>query len=157
MLLSAVAVVRVQLKGLAELGSLKTDSGESEGDRRISYVGERKRNHSNGKSLGGCEFRSICQLDPLRRVCHSCQFVCHCFLVQYHGNYSLHQWLHSEDWLSELEASLSLDEEAVRRIGDDRTGGPAVSRQLRLVRMMMRDLLIGVRRLPLPEESSINF
>ncbi|CAM6117860.1 unnamed protein product [Calypogeia fissa] len=62
----------------------------------------------------------------------------------YHGSYSLHQWLHFEDWLSELETSLSLDEEAVRRIGDDRTGGPAVSRQLRLIRILMRDLLIGV-------------
>lgn len=62
----------------------------------------------------------------------------------YHGSYSLHQWLHSEDWLSELETSLSLDEEAVRRIGDDRTGGPTVSRQLRLIRILMRDLLIGV-------------
>lgn len=38
-----------------------------------------------------------------------------------------------------------LDEESVRRVGDDTVGGPAVTRQLRLIRLLMRDLLIGVR------------
>ncbi|KAG6551385.1 hypothetical protein Mapa_007031 [Marchantia paleacea] len=65
----------------------------------------------------------------------------------YHGSYSLHQWLHSEDWMSELETRLSLDEEVARRVGDDRLGGPAAHRHLRLVRILMRDLLIGVNYL----------
>jgi hypothetical protein len=65
-------------------------------------------------------------------------------LVQYYGSYSLHQWLLCHDWLPNLEARLALDEEAARRVGDDRTGGPEVSRQLRLLRVIMRDLLIGV-------------
>ncbi|BBN04328.1 hypothetical protein MPTK1_3g03690 [Marchantia polymorpha subsp. ruderalis] len=65
----------------------------------------------------------------------------------YHGSYSLHQWLHSEDWMSELESRLSLDEEVARRVGDDRLGGPAAHRHLRLVRILMRDLLIGVNYL----------
>jgi serine/threonine protein kinase len=64
--------------------------------------------------------------------------------VQYYGSYSLHQWLLCHDWLPNLEARLALDEEAARRVGDDRTGGPEVSRQLRLLRVIMRDLLIGL-------------
>lgn len=64
--------------------------------------------------------------------------------VQYHGSYSLQHWLQLTDWLPTLEAALTLDEECVRRIGDDKLGGPAVTRQLRLTRILMRDLLIGV-------------
>ncbi|KAJ6340615.1 hypothetical protein OIU77_008388 [Salix suchowensis] len=44
-------------------------------------------------------------------------------------------------------ATLALDEESVRRVGDDTVGGPAVSRQLRITRILMRDLLIGVNYL----------
>ena len=66
------------------------------------------------------------------------------FLIQYHGSYSLRHWLQLSDWLPTLEATLALDEEQVRRVGDDSVGGPAVSRQLRLIRILMRDLLIGV-------------
>ncbi|PUZ55542.1 hypothetical protein GQ55_5G220900 [Panicum hallii var. hallii] len=51
------------------------------------------------------------------------------------------------DWLPTLEATLALDEEQVRRVGDDSVGGPAVTRQLRLIRILMRDLLIGVNYL----------
>ncbi|EHA8590618.1 putative plastid-lipid-associated protein 14, chloroplastic [Cocos nucifera] len=51
------------------------------------------------------------------------------------------------DWLPTLEATLALDEEYVRRVGDDTVGGPAVTRQLRLTRILMRDLLIGVNYL----------
>ncbi|KAL3693186.1 hypothetical protein R1sor_006837 [Riccia sorocarpa] len=65
----------------------------------------------------------------------------------HHGGYSLHQWLHFEDWLSELETRLSLDEEVVRRVGDYRLGGSAAHRHLRLVRILIRDLLIGVNYL----------
>lgn len=43
-----------------------------------------------------------------------------------------------------LEATLDFDEEWVRRVGDDSVGGPVVTRQLRLTRILMRDLLIGV-------------
>ncbi|KAL2921869.1 putative plastid-lipid-associated protein 14 chloroplastic [Bienertia sinuspersici] len=50
-------------------------------------------------------------------------------------------------WLPTLEAALALDEESVRKVGDDSIGGPAVSRQLRLIRLLMRDLLIGVNYL----------
>lgn len=32
----------------------------------------------------------------------------------------------------------------MRRVGDDSVGGPVVTRQLRLTRILMRDLLIGV-------------
>lgn len=64
--------------------------------------------------------------------------------IQYHGSLSLRHWLQQSDWLSTLEATLALDEESVRRVGDDTVGGPAVSRQLRLIRILMRDLLIGV-------------
>ncbi|KAJ6868117.1 hypothetical protein NC651_033229 [Populus alba x Populus x berolinensis] len=46
-------------------------------------------------------------------------------------------------WLPTLEANLALDEESVRRVGDDTVGGPAVSRQLRITCILMRDLLIG--------------
>lgn len=65
----------------------------------------------------------------------------------YHGSFSLLHWLQQSDWLPTLEATLALDEESVRRVGDDTTGGPAVSRQLRLIRLLMRDLLIGVNYL----------
>jgi len=65
----------------------------------------------------------------------------------YHGSYSLRHWLQLSDWLPTLEATLALDEEQVRRVGDDSVGGPAVSRQLRLIRILMRDLLIGVNYL----------
>ncbi|KAM0938473.1 putative non-specific serine/threonine protein kinase [Dioscorea sansibarensis] len=64
-----------------------------------------------------------------------------------HGSYSLRHWLQLTDWLPTLEATLALDEECVRRIGDDKLGGPAVTRQLRLTRILMRDLLIGVNYL----------
>jgi len=56
----------------------------------------------------------------------------------------LRHWLERSDWLPTLEATLALDEESVRKVGEDTTGGPAVSRQLRLIRILMRDLLIGV-------------
>ncbi|OAY82757.1 putative plastid-lipid-associated protein 14, chloroplastic [Ananas comosus] len=65
----------------------------------------------------------------------------------YHGSYSLRHWLQLSDWLPTLEATLALDEEYVRRVGDDTIGGPAVTRQLRLTRILMRDLLIGVNYL----------
>ncbi|WOL03169.1 putative plastid-lipid-associated protein 14, chloroplastic [Canna indica] len=65
----------------------------------------------------------------------------------YHGSYSLRHWLQLSDWLPTLEATLALDEESLRRVGDDTTGGPAVTRQLRLTRVLMRDLLIGVNYL----------
>jgi hypothetical protein len=65
-------------------------------------------------------------------------------LWQYHGSFSLRHWLRQSDWLPILEATLALDEESVRRVGDDTVGGPAVSRQLRITRILMRDLLIGV-------------
>ncbi|KAJ7965360.1 OBP3-responsive protein 1 [Quillaja saponaria] len=65
----------------------------------------------------------------------------------YHGSFSLRHWLQQSDWLPTLEATLALDEESARRVGDETTGGPAVSRQLRLIRILMRDLLIGVNYL----------
>lgn len=65
----------------------------------------------------------------------------------YHGGFSLRHWLRQTDWLPTLEATLALDEESVRRVGDDTVGGPAVSRQLRVTRIVMRDLLIGVNYL----------
>lgn len=65
----------------------------------------------------------------------------------YHGSYSLRHWFQLSDWLPTLEATLALDEEQVRRVGDDSIGGPAVTRQLRLIRILMRDLLIGVNYL----------
>ncbi|KAK8933445.1 hypothetical protein KSP39_PZI015781 [Platanthera zijinensis] len=65
----------------------------------------------------------------------------------YQGSYSLRHWLQLSDWFPTLEATLALDEEWVKRIGDDTTGGPDVTRQLRLIRMIMRDLLIGVNYL----------
>lgn len=65
----------------------------------------------------------------------------------YHGSFSLRHWLQQSDWLPTLEATLALDEESVRRVGDDTIGGPAVSRQLRMIRIIMRDLLIGVNYL----------
>lgn len=70
----------------------------------------------------------------------------HCllFFLQYHGSFSLRHWLQQSDWLPTLEATLALDEDSVRRVGDDTVGGPEISRQLRLIRILMRDLLIGV-------------
>ncbi|XP_076903312.1 putative plastid-lipid-associated protein 14, chloroplastic [Bidens hawaiensis] len=65
----------------------------------------------------------------------------------HHGSFSLRHWLRQADWLPTLEATLALDEESVRRVGDDTVGGPAVSRQLRVIRILMRDLLIGVNYL----------
>lgn len=65
----------------------------------------------------------------------------------YHGSFSLRHWLRQADWLPTLEATLALDEESLRRVGDDTVGGPAVSRQLRVTRIVMRDLLIGVNYL----------
>uniref|UniRef100_A0A2K1XGJ2 Protein kinase domain-containing protein n=1 Tax=Populus trichocarpa TaxID=3694 RepID=A0A2K1XGJ2_POPTR len=50
-------------------------------------------------------------------------------------------------WLPTLKANLALDEESVRRVGDDTVGGPAVYWQLRITRILMRDLLIGVNYL----------
>uniref|UniRef100_A0A6N2LXT6 Protein kinase domain-containing protein n=1 Tax=Salix viminalis TaxID=40686 RepID=A0A6N2LXT6_SALVM len=67
--------------------------------------------------------------------------------IEYHGSFSLRHWLQQSDWLPVLEATLALDEESVRRVGDDTVGGPAVSRQLRITRILMRDLLIGVNYL----------
>lgn len=68
--------------------------------------------------------------------------------MQYHDSLSLSHWLQQSDWLPTLEATLALDEESVRRVGDATVGGPAVSRQLRLIRALMRDLLIGVCDFP---------
>ncbi|XP_042379750.1 probable plastid-lipid-associated protein 14, chloroplastic [Zingiber officinale] len=65
----------------------------------------------------------------------------------YHGSYSLRHWLQLSDWLPTLEVTLALDDECLRRVGDDTTGGPAVSRQHRLTRILMRDLLIAVNYL----------
>ncbi|KAL9374748.1 hypothetical protein Peur_031627 [Populus x canadensis] len=65
----------------------------------------------------------------------------------YHGSFSLRHWLQQSDWLPTLEADLALDEESVRRVGDDTVGGPVVSRQLQITRILMRDLLIGVNYL----------
>lgn len=65
----------------------------------------------------------------------------------YHGSFSLRHWLQQSNWLPILEATLALDEESVRRVGDDTIGGPTVSRQLRMIRIIMRDLLIGVNYL----------
>nr|DAD19196.1 TPA_asm: hypothetical protein HUJ06_020659 [Nelumbo nucifera] len=65
----------------------------------------------------------------------------------YHGSYSLRHWLQLSDWLPTLEATLALDEEYVRKVGDDTVGGPTISRKLRLIRILMRDLLIGVNYL----------
>ncbi|GAQ92235.1 Protein kinase [Klebsormidium nitens] len=66
----------------------------------------------------------------------------------FYGSYSLHQWLLCPDWLQRLEARLSLDpEEARRRLGDATTGGAQVSRQQRVIKMLLRDALIGVNYL----------
>eukprot|EP00252_Welwitschia_mirabilis_P019298 TRINITY_DN4421_c0_g1_i5.p1 TRINITY_DN4421_c0_g1~~TRINITY_DN4421_c0_g1_i5.p1 ORF type:complete len:536 (+),score=51.27 TRINITY_DN4421_c0_g1_i5:294-1901(+) len=65
----------------------------------------------------------------------------------HYGSYSLHHWLLRRDWLPALEAKLALDEDCARRVGDHTIGGPAVSRQLRIIRMLLRDLLIGVNYL----------
>ncbi|XP_028789412.1 probable plastid-lipid-associated protein 14, chloroplastic isoform X1 [Neltuma alba] len=65
----------------------------------------------------------------------------------YHGSFSLRHWLQQSDWLPTLEATLALDEEYVRKVGEDTTGGPAISRKLRIIRILMRDLLIGVNYL----------
>jgi hypothetical protein len=81
---------------------------------------------------------SICEFRDLK------VYVIPFILWQYHGSFSLRHWLQQSDWLPTLEATLALDEESVRRVGDDTVGGPAVSRQLRITRILMRDLLIGV-------------
>ncbi|KAL8143659.1 hypothetical protein V2J09_016691 [Rumex salicifolius] len=65
----------------------------------------------------------------------------------YHGSFSLRHWLQQSDWLPTLEATLALDEESVKKVGDDSIGGPEISRQLRIIRILMRDLLIGVNYL----------
>ncbi|XP_026457845.1 probable plastid-lipid-associated protein 14, chloroplastic [Papaver somniferum] len=65
----------------------------------------------------------------------------------YHGSYSLRHWLQLPDWLPTLEATLALDEESVRKVGDDKVGGSAISRKLRIIRILMRDLLVGVNYL----------
>nr|XP_034925584.1 LOW QUALITY PROTEIN: probable plastid-lipid-associated protein 14, chloroplastic [Populus alba] len=65
----------------------------------------------------------------------------------FHGSFSLRHWLQQSDLFPTLVANLALDEESVRRVGDDTVGGPAVSRQLRITRILMRDLLIGVNYL----------
>lgn len=70
-------------------------------------------------------------------------------MLQYHGSFSLRHWLQQSDWLPTLEATLALDKESVRKVGDDTVGGSAVSRQLRMTRILMRDLLIGVCMIPL--------
>ncbi|CAA0824677.1 Probable plastid-lipid-associated protein 14-chloroplastic [Striga hermonthica] len=82
-------------------------------------------------------------------VCPSTTSDCGSFILVhgYHGSFSLRHWLQQSDWLPTLEATLTLDEETIRRVGDDTVGGPAVSRQLRLIRVLMRDLLIGVNYL----------
>lgn len=77
--------------------------------------------------------------------------------LQYHGSFSLRHWLQRSDWLPTLEATLALDEESVRKVGEDTTGGPAVSRQLRLIRILMRDLLIGVFFSPFNKMSPQSF
>lgn len=86
-------------------------------------------------------------LAKFRRGFHSLMLLY--LMLQYHGSYSLKHWLQLSDWLPTLEATLALDEEWVRRVGDDRVGGPAVTRQLRITRILMRDLLIGVCLVPL--------
>ncbi|KAJ6868108.1 hypothetical protein NC651_033221 [Populus alba x Populus x berolinensis] len=59
-------------------------------------------------------------------------FLCMLRVKAYHGSFSLRHWLQQSDWLPTLEANLALDEESVRRMGDDTVGGPAVSRQLQI-------------------------
>lgn len=76
--------------------------------------------------------------------CYPSTIIWFIYFVQYHGSHSLRHWLQLSDWIPTLEATLALDEEQVRRVGDDSVGGPAVTRQLRLIRILMRDLLIGV-------------
>ncbi|KAE8728292.1 hypothetical protein F3Y22_tig00004620pilonHSYRG00013 [Hibiscus syriacus] len=49
----------------------------------------------------------------------------------YHYSFSLRHWLQQPNWLPTLEATLALDEESVRRVGDDSVGGPSFSRQFR--------------------------
>ena len=53
---------------------------------------------------------------------------------------SLRHWLCQ--WLPTLEATLALDEDSMIRVGDDTVGGLAVTRQLRVTRLVMRELLI---------------
>ncbi|XP_039053440.1 probable plastid-lipid-associated protein 14, chloroplastic [Hibiscus syriacus] len=60
----------------------------------------------------------------------------------YHYSFSLRHWLQQPNWLPTLEATLALDEESVRRVGDDSVGGPSFSRQLRLIKILMRDLTV---------------
>ncbi|KAE8732183.1 Delta-1-pyrroline-5-carboxylate synthase [Hibiscus syriacus] len=42
--------------------------------------------------------------------------------TMYHGSFSLRHWLQQPNWLPTLEATLALDEESVRRVGDDSVG-----------------------------------
>ncbi|XP_039022155.1 probable plastid-lipid-associated protein 14, chloroplastic [Hibiscus syriacus] len=96
-----------------------------------------------------------CLSDPSGNTMQSVLFADSCMIHYssltlvhgYHGSFSLRHWLQQPNWLPTLEATLALDEESVRRVGDDSVGGPAVSRQLRLIRILMRDLLIGVNYL----------
>lgn len=60
---------------------------------------------------------------------------------EHHGSSSLRHWLQRSDWLPTLEATLSLDQESVRRVGNDTIGGPAISLQLRLIRILMKGSL----------------
>ena len=66
-------------------------------------------------------------------------------LWQYHGSFSLRHWLQQSDWLPTLEANLALDEESVRRMGDDTVGGPAVSRQLQITQFFFETLASTIR------------
>ncbi|KAK7258967.1 hypothetical protein RIF29_24560 [Crotalaria pallida] len=45
----------------------------------------------------------------------------------YHDSFSLRHWLQQSDWLPTLEATLALDEESVRKVGEDTTRGPGVN------------------------------
>ncbi|KAI9380864.1 hypothetical protein POPTR_015G016600v4 [Populus trichocarpa] len=63
----------------------------------------------------------------------------------YHGSFSLRHWLQQSDWLPTLEANLALDEESVRRVGDDTVGGPAVSRQLQITQFFFETLASTIR------------
>lgn len=96
-----------------------------------------------------CQLEPFCDCDFVTRKKkqkkkNKCSFWFNNLSLQYHGSFSLRHWLRQSDWLPTLEATLALDEESVRKVGEETTGGPAVSRQLRLIRILMRDLLIGV-------------
>ncbi|PAN29387.1 hypothetical protein PAHAL_5G222700 [Panicum hallii] len=96
-------------------------------------------------------------LEVLKKLARR-QMMYHSYALQVHGYIAPGNAVEQEDvpfvlvhglsdWLPTLEATLALDEEQVRRVGDDSVGGPAVTRQLRLIRILMRDLLIGVNYL----------